>query len=201
MFRSVIVFTHSKFAFVYGWVGSWNKILFRESLFLLYVVLYLSDLFSLSLWMTDFGAMCRWLFTQTGYRCWCRETTSLRSLLIQRLCLVHLNTSHSLSIIIAHQGIPPTQTPFKNVEDSLFISITIGVLNIWATNHIELSWVWHRMFCFLVLFFFSPHYFATLIGFGEIIYAYFVYIALGSKTGLSVYSRFDLCFYSFSVIR
>lgn len=49
-----------------------------------------------------------------------------------------------------------------------------------------LSWVEFGIecFCFLVLLFLSPNDFATLIGFGEIIYPHFVYIALGSKTGL-----------------
>lgn len=122
---------------------------------------YLLDICCVVIYVIFVSLICRWLFTQTGYRYWCQEMISLRSSLIQRPCLVLLKTSHSLRIKIAHQETPPTQTPFKNVEDCSFIlspsPFTIGLFDIRATNHIQLSWVWHRMFLFscIVLFFLS----------------------------------------------
>lgn len=170
------------FCWLYETIYSRSESLPLLSVGYAYVVL-LSQLF-LSLgfmndWFSDVS-ICRWLFTQMVYRCWCQETISLLSSLIQRLCLV-LKTSHILST--AHQEIPPTRTPFKNVEDCLFLSriTTIGLFNIRVTNHIELSWVLHRMFLFsrlFFLYFLSPYDFATLIGFREIMYAYFVYIGI-----------------------
>lgn len=160
MFWSVIVFSHSKLSFAYDLLSTSSIKILWENLCFFYVL----NICCVVIYVIFFSLFCRWLFTQTGYLYWCQEMISLRSLLIQLPCLVLLKTSHSLSINMAHQRIPPAQTPFKNVEDCLFISITIhhlAYLTFERPTTFSLSWVWHQTFLFscIVLFFFLSWWF------------------------------------------